>query len=343
MTPLAIALGLAAASPAAAAGVYTLDEIACNAKQLDAFLQMSRARSLRGNRTTQVTVSYGDAGGTLAILAVLGLNHDEDAPSPPETYLWLTGNPFEPTLQRDPARPQLPSFSLGRNELLSDLASGNRSAAVELTFDPSSVIAGTPAIPPIRIDSRAGGAGAATRAGGALGPVLVNCSDKTDHKLDAVSIHILRVLSSILRPWVLDGPATPSTVHFLDTEMSIYRGEDTNEFQVDIWGIRPNGQRTGRMSVHVNVEHDGSGVLGIIDMRILPACTSAGQMRCTTLTSGAGLRAAAPGARNRLPGGGAYTVYQGGTGASSNLHNSFDAEVVLDHTTWIAPLGVPGS
>ena len=155
-----------------------------------------------------------------------------------DALLSFSANPEETPLLRNPARPQLPTVSLTRDDLASTLiedatppASGVDPRWLQVTLDPT--LGGGSKDSFLHVDNAllpdeflVAGQSTDSKPGRGLLPLLQPCHDKLTER----DVHVLRVLARTLRAGV--GPSQD----FLST--ILYRGEEPGHYVIEVSSYR---------------------------------------------------------------------------------------------------------
>jgi ELWxxDGT repeat protein len=236
--------------PAGDDGSLPAEAVACDAARLSGLL----ARILlEGPNVPGINLSL-TASGDFAGMAWGG-----GGASAPEPQLVFSSNPEETPLLRNPARPQLASVSLTRNDLASDLAAGSK--LVRLRLDPSLGFGGaTDPAGFLVLDNLTGGAGHPTssRPGRGLAPLLGACHAP----FTAADAHALGLLTRIVR-----ATAPPATTAAL--RLAIYRGEAPGQVRIDVFPVGQGAVGLGRLSAELVTTPAADGSLGAGTLRLL--------------------------------------------------------------------------
>lgn len=205
----------------------------------------------------------------------------------PEHHLWLSSNPHEVRMLRNPARAGVASLSLTRNALNSDLVSPDDPDRFEVRINPT--LASEPVLQELlRLDNVEGAGGLATSAkpGRGLAGIVRSCHDR----FTSADVHVLSLLAKTLRafPFTADGDSR-------DSVMAIYRAEGSEpagagratEYRIDVYPLgSPDG---GRASFDFEVEIDAKGRLGRARLETLPHCRAGdgAERHCTSAAASA--------------------------------------------------------
>lgn len=282
---LTIACTLLGASPAPGQPVpLPAAAVRCNADQLAALAARTSVARTEGAAAKSIGVAYTftSAWGDVSALAYTQqFERDGLLGVTPEHHLWLSGNAHEVRMLRNPARPSLPSLSLTRNALNSDLVPPDHPDRLELRIDPTFADEPTPAAL-LRLDNVAGATGRPTSAkpGRGLARVIGSCHDR----FSRTDLHVLALLAKTLRafPFTADG-------YSRDSAATIYRGAGSRPaeggtmgvYRVDVYPL--DEPRTGRASFELEVEIGPDGRLGRARLSTMPVCSGAPEERhCTS-------------------------------------------------------------
>ncbi|HUF77422.1 MAG TPA: hypothetical protein VMR44_00755, partial [Thermoanaerobaculia bacterium] len=238
--------------------------------------------------------------------------------------------PEETTLLRNPGRPQLLAFSLSRNPLNSDLVTTGAEGLLRVLLDPR-LSAGTAAASELLvIDNLATPEGGSSdaRPGRGLAALAAPCHGK----LSARDVHVLRVLSKLVRARTEGAGAL---------RVAIFRGERPEVFRIDAYPESPAGSATGwgRLAAEVEVDFGPDDELRQATLRLLPRCGPARAAGCTDVERTTELFLIRPMAVATDKGGTAgprvtTAALPEGSGATTAL----DFGELLAGTTWRKPL-----
>lgn len=299
-----------------AAGPLTGEEVACDAARLFGLLARSAVMAPRSSRATTLALSLSGSG-DFAGLAAVGRGGGQG-----EAALPFSTNPEETTLLKNPARPQLFSVGMTRNELNADLvapgAEGELVLSINPTLDPN-----PPAGNLLAIDNRAvSGHPADAKPGRGLAPLIVPCHGG----FGADDVHLFRVLLRVAR-----GEAAGAK----GFELAIYRAPEPDRYRLDLFPLSAEGVASGRLSVELDVVRSGSGELASGTLRRLGPCAAGQTLGCSDL---AGLVANAALALFKpvLAGPPPATPYR--ISASGPAEIAVDFADLLAGTTWRRPL-----
>jgi len=302
-------------------GALTAAEVACDGTRLrDLLARMAvDAPNLPASvRGTGVNLSFTGSGDFAGIAYTMG------TASAPEVHLAFSTNPEETTLLRNPARPQLASVSLTRNELNSDLVGAGHSDRLRVTLDPTLTPGSTAATALLTIDNLSGTPDGTSSAkpGRGLGKLLETCHGP----FETDDVHLFRVLSKIVR---VNAPAAARL------ELAIYRDSDPGSYRIDAYGYDASGRALGRISARVTAAWtDGALAAGMLE--VLPRCAAgaAESAACTTFSGTAEVRLEEPRYRGEVPGAPEVRVAYA---PSKTAEKAVDWSRVLDGSTWRRP------
>lgn len=248
-----------------------------------------------------------------------------------ETHLAFTIGFEQPTLLRNPERPQLFALNLSRNDLGSDLTDGSDVLPLSLTLDPT--LPGR--VPDPRtyatLDNRPVPGGESTqRPGRGLDHLVAPCGPPlTDEGAQA-----LQVLSRTVR---LVGPSGGAA------EVALFPGKEPGRFRVDGWigGAGDGSEEAGtrRLAATLTVERDARDRLTTGSLTVHGPCAhgedpgGATGGRCSTAPPGTELRLVTPTFLFEAP----SVVAEGTVPAQGDEHTVFDWAALLAGTTWRAP------
>ncbi len=274
---------LAAASGGGEA-TLTEAEVACDADRLAGLLERLQVVAPEASAGAGVDLTLTRTGDFAAIAYA-------SAGGVPERQLAFSTNPEETTLLRNPERLQLLAVSLSRNPLDSDLVTANDPARFKVLLNPTLALTGADPASVLVIDDLAAGGGAATDAkpGRGLAELLGVC----ERKLSTRDVHVLRVLSKIVR-----ARTTGAAVH----EIALYRGAQPGVYRLDAYPLTRDGRSLGRLSAEVSVVFDAAGQLASGTLRVLDRCSGTRTRGCTALDRVSELLPRAAGRRCRRRG-----------------------------------------
>lgn len=337
---LAVISSAAAQSPTA----LTSQQVDCNADQLRA---MSRRSALifgpfHTERTATLLWTYGPPGGFQGLAIVEPFN-EEGQEVAGENQLSFSVVPNAVKLLRNPARQQLDSVVVTRDDLNSDLSRFEQSHAVAVVVDPT--------IDPLKNEDPAtlavvdnlqmeeGGVASNSKPGRGMAAVLVPCHSafsKTD-------LHVFGVLSRVVRAVSYTGRRTDPKSGYRSKLATIYRGEEATPvggavrtaYRIDFFPTGAEG--LGRIAVEMLIDLGPDGTLGNATMRLLPTCTGNGQRHCTSAVSEAVVAVVRP-----TLGGQSWNLASSpsvclGTGSACSPEVSFSFQDILQGTTWLRP------
>jgi len=303
-------------------GALSAAEVACDGGRLQGLLDRLtvEAPNLASGRGTGINLSF-TASGDFA-----GLAFTEPKGSKPEHELAFSTNPEETTLLRNPARPQLSSVSLTRNDLSSDLVEGQSSDRLRVTIDPTLTPGNSAASNLLAIDNLAGSVDGATSAkpGRGLAALLDTCHGE----LGADDVHVFRVLSKVLRVHA------SAASHF---EVAIYRGEASGTYRVDAYGYDGHGRSMGRVSAELSVTWTQGGALDQGMLRVLPACGGGGGAPCTSFDAAAQIALTPPTYLGQSADAAAVQVSFAPATSEPQSEEAVDWSSLLASSTWLRP------
>ena len=297
------------------AGALSEGAVACDAARLAGLLARGRVEAPAAARTSFLVASF-TATGDFAGLATIGISGGGEA------ALAFSTNPEETTLLANPARPQLFSVSLARNELNSDLVPAGSADRLTLAFNPT-LDADPPAGNLLLIDNVAGEAGrpADAKPGRGLAPLLSACHGD----FGGSDVHLFRVLAKVAR-----GEA-PGASGF---ELAIYRAPATGRYRLDLFPLDAVGAPSGRLSAELAVVRSPAGDLTAGTLHRLGPCAAGQTAGCSDL-SGLAAGAALALFKPVLAGPPPPTPYR--LRASGPAEAAVDFSDLLAETTWRRP------
>lgn len=320
-------------------------QVDCSADQLRALL--GRSALMFGpaydDRTAMLLWTYGPPGGFQG-LAVLEPFENDGRQTGTEHHMAYLVVPDPVRLLRNPARPQLDSVLLTRDDLDSDLSLLEDAYAMAVVLDPTADhLKNEDPSTLLVIDNLTadeGGLATNSKPGRGLGSVLRPCTSA----LTAADIHVFSVLSHVVRGLAYSGRRTDAHPALLSKLAAIYRGESSvpageavrTQYRIDLY---PTGGPNGltRVSLTLDVEIAADGALGAATLRLLPACTSAGQRGCTTATSDGKVEIVRPTLNDQRWSQPAAAVCWGAPENGCSTEATFSFEDVLRGTTWLRP------
>ena len=332
----------AVAGGAGSPRALTAEQVACDADQLRSLSKRSALLfgPFHRDRTATLLWTYGPPGGFQGLAFIEPYDVDGRAVAG-EHQLAFSVIPSPIKLLRNPARPQLDSVVMTRDELNSDLSRFEESHAAALVLDPT--------IDPLKnedpdslaiIDNLTaddGGNASDSKPGRGLAPLLVPCHEA----FTRTDLHVFGVLSRVVRAQAYTGRrADPKSGRFSKLA-AVYRGAASTpaadgvrtSYRVDLF---PTGEDDlGRVAVELLIDVAADGSLGNATLRLLPDCTAAGQRHCTSVKTDTVVGVVKPGfGDQRWDLANAPTVCWG-EGCAAEVTFSF--QDVLEGTTWIRP------
>lgn len=269
---------LAAAGVAAQTAPLPADAVHCNAEQLTRLAARTAVVRPAAASEKSIGVAYtfasrfGDFSGIAYTHQFTPAGQLADSP---EHHLWFSTNPHEVRMLRNPARPTLPTLSLTRNALNSDLVAPGHPDRFDLLIDPT--LGGDPVEAAfLHLDNLAGPAGHATssKPGRGLTGVTGSCHDR----FTPADLHVFALLAKTLRafPFTAAGDSR-------DSVMAIYRdgaSEATASgrratYRIDVLPL-DGGDLSDRSSFTFEVEVSTEGRLRDARLAILPTCPAGG-------------------------------------------------------------------
>jgi hypothetical protein len=264
------------------------EQVDCAASQLRTILGRSAVLFGPGydERAATFLFTYGSPTGDLAGLAVMEQQDLAGDQAGPERQLAFALRPSDTKLQRNPTKPQMNTLFLVRDRVSSDLArlkdSHAMAVVVDPTWDPPNNENPFSLLIINNLTDQEGGTAGDAKVGRGLLSILSRCS----HTFTPADLHIFSVLSRTLRFTAWDGASSGEQLHKL---VSIYRGADAEPisggvratYRVDVLPVSPN-RDLGRVSFEVLVDLADDGTLGEARVRVLPSCTGAGGLHCSS-------------------------------------------------------------
>lgn len=296
------------------AGPLSEAEVACDSLRLSGLLERSAVSATNSTQATQLALSF-TASGDFAGIAFGG-----GAAGSAGASLAFSTNPEETTLLRNPARPQLFSVSLTRNDLNSTLVGPGDARELHLSVNPTLDLANPPAGNLLALDNLlAGGRPTDAKPGRGLGSLIAPCHERFSTR----DVHVFRVLSRIAR---IEIPAARSV------ELAIYRGAAVDSYRFDAYAYDGGGASLGRLSGALAIPAAPSGDLGSASMEVFPPCQVAGASDCTSLVGAGAIALFKPVIAGLPP----PTPYRASTAGPSEV--AVDFADLLAGTTWRRPL-----
>lgn len=270
--------------PVAAAGGPTAplptDAVQCNARQLAKLAARTTVARPNGPSEKSIGVAYtfsSPAGDFAGLAYTQQFNRIGVVAETPEHHLWFSTNPHEVRMLRNPARPALPTLSLTRNALNSDLVSAGDPDRFELLIDPT--LGGIDAL--LHLDNLDGPMGRATssKPGRGLRGVVDSCHDR----FTAADLHVFALLAKTLRafPFTAAGESRDSvTTIYRDSASEPVGDGRRTAYRIDVVPLDA-GDAGRRSSFRFDVEISSSGRLGDAHLAILPTCRDGESADCT--------------------------------------------------------------
>jgi hypothetical protein len=265
------------ASPGAASRQLTASDVECDRRRLVGLAER---------------FSGFDRGLNLALTATgdpFGVLYYSDAREGFDGVLSFSANAEETPLLRNPERPQLPTVSLTRNELATTLLetpadpeSGRHPLYLEVVVDPTLSGGGNPA-GLLRIDNALapsdryeGGFSTDAKPGRGLLPLLEPCHDR----LTAEDVHVMRVVTRILRA------STGLGQDFIRTV--VYRDEEPGHYRIEAESHRST------VELDLFVTFDADGALSRGELRMRGVCPPLQERGCSRVERYLSVRFARP-------------------------------------------------
>jgi hypothetical protein len=331
-------------SPGAAQPVRSLtsEQVDCDAAQLRTILGRSAILFGPGydDRTAMFLFTYGSPTGDLSGMALLEQQDLSGDPAGPERQFAFAVRQSDTKLLRNPTKPQLNTLFLVRDRLSSDLARLKdpfaMAVVVDPTWDPLHNQNPLSLLIINNLTDQEGGTGGDAKMGRGLQAILASCP----HAFTPVDLHVFSVLARTLRFTAWDGKSSGGVLHKL---ASIYRGAAAEPisggvratYRVDILPVDPD-RDLGRLSMEVAVDLANDGTLGEAHLHVLPACSAAGELHCSSASVHVDASVIRPVYGNQKWSQPAPTVcWKGKTECPSDISFSFAER--LDGTTWLRP------
>ncbi|HXU29527.1 MAG TPA: hypothetical protein VN851_03030 [Thermoanaerobaculia bacterium] len=269
MNPRVHGLGLLLlllAARTATAGDLSAAEVACDSLRLSGLLERSAVSAPHSTKPSQLVLSFTASGDFAGQATGGGAGGSADA------ALAFSTNPEETTLLRNPARPQLFSVSLTRNDLNSDRVAPGDAHELRLTVNPTLDLGNPPSGNLLALDNLlSGGKSTDAKPGRGLGSLIAPCHDD----FSARDVHVFRVLSRIARVEVAEARSI---------ELAIYRGASVDTYRFDAYVSDAGGGSLGRLSGALSIPSSPSGDLGAASMEVFPPCQVGTATDCTSLS-----------------------------------------------------------
>jgi hypothetical protein len=276
-----------------------------------------------------------DRGLNLALTATgnpFGVLYYHDFEEGVEAVLSFSANGEETPLLRNPARPQLPTVSLTRNELATDLiqdatppGEGRHPLWLQVTLDPTLEGGAGPVL--LAIDNALepdgllrAGQSTDTKPGRGLLPLLQPCHGK----LTPQDVHVLRLLARTLRAGTGLGQDFMRTV--------LYRGEEPGHYVIETFAFRSALE----LDLFVTVDADGSPLEGTLRAR--ERCPPLRSRGCSTVGDLVVTAALRPPLDDPAAIDPRYRVVLGEDMPVERTEVTFDWRELLAGTTWRSPL-----
>ncbi|HEV7515603.1 MAG TPA: hypothetical protein VGR07_04820 [Thermoanaerobaculia bacterium] len=337
-----------ASAPVANAQVtrqLTPAEVSCNATQLSGLT--ARTSILVGPNfadkpLTSVETFGSKTGGFAGLVYSDQLTSRGVRAATPEHHLWFSTNPDEVKLLRNPARLQLDSISLTRNDLNSDLVTFNDEDSLAVQIDPTlNPDNNTNDSTKLLVDNVSlddAGITSDAKPGRGLVAIVPSCHGN----FTATDLHVLVVLAKTVRVIAYDTNSATSGSRLVTQFVDLYRGTGAVAIA---GGVRTTylgdvylgGSTFQRVSFSLTIDLGNDGTLGNATLQILPACSSAGQTGCTVATSEVRIFVVKPvGAGQFWSTAGNPTVCVGAGGCAAQVTFSWGER--LAGTSWLKPL-----
>lgn len=311
---LGLLLLLLAERQSAASGPLSPAETACDGLRLSGLLERSAVSSPHSSRPTQLALSFTASGDFAGIASGGGAVGGAGA------SLAFSTNPEETTLLKNPARPQLFSVSLTRNDLNSDRVPAGDALELRLAMNPTLDLGNPPSGNLLSIDNLlSGGRSTDAKPGRGLGALIAPCHDD----FSARDVHVFRVLSRIARIEI----AAAASV-----ELAIYRGPASDSYRFDAYADDSAGASLGRLSGALSIAASPSGELGAASLEVFAPCQDFAGSECTSLLGEGAIALFKPVVDGLPP----PTPYRASTAGPRQV--AVDFADLLGGTTWRRPL-----
>jgi len=325
------ALAAAALAGPVAAAARTEALAACDGNRLLGLLE----------RTTLQTPGSAGAGLDLTLAPSGAFDGVAYAATPDgrETLLAFTVSFETSTLLRNPARPQLSSVTVSRDDLvtdrLGDPVGAGAAGLVRVTIDPTFLPAPDPSTQIVLDNRTVAGGEAVSRPGRGLDHLVAPCHGP----LTDAEVQVLRVLARTVRIGGADQAGSGAVAL-----VAIYPRVSAEEVRIDAYLADPGGaggplHAAPRLSARVRITRDGAGRLLGGTLRVLPAC-AAGEAGwdCSTAPAGTVLTLRPP-TFHAPPGAPGPSAAVAADGAGEQV--PVEWTVLLDGSTWREPLERP--
>lgn len=267
----------------------TAAEVACNEAQLERLLtRMSAGKEVyvTPQLPSILLVSYSNSAGFYdGLVATTQEFRVGPGEIPPilahEHYLSFNINPSIRTLLLNPERPELAQVSLNREQSSSSLVTPGGYFDLTLTLDPT--LEGGDSLTLNNFEEPAEGwpyngfLANSTKPGRGLiaDGLLSSCHDK----FTPFDRHVVSVLQRMIRAEAMNQFFDP------DVKVAIFRGQDPHTYRFNVYPIFEHFEAGGRMAIELRFSWTAQGRLTTAEMIPLAACTAAGELGCSALTS----------------------------------------------------------
>ena len=285
--------------------LLTAAESACDANRIRGLLERSTVEGDDADRGLSLTLTPSGS--------FEGLAYTTD-PFGLETHLWFSSNREETTLLRNPARPQLSTFSVTRNDPNSDLFSRDGAQLVRLAINPTLDLVDPAPAALIEIDT------SSTHAAGKPGRGLDHLRNPCHAGYGSGDEHLLAVLLKVTRARADAAPGT---------KIATYRAAEANVYRIDVFPEGSDGRNLGQLAARLAVTYQGSRPSSG-RLEVLPPCTGPSTIDCSDIDIPVEIQLRTPVSRGEAS---AIVVSL----AAGDPPVTFDFAQLLDGTTWSNP------
>lgn len=279
----AVSFAVAAAAATAQTAPLPAADVACNAEQLTRLAARTAVARSAGAADKSIGVAYtfsSRLGDFTGIAYTHQFTPEGNLAATPEHHLWFSTNPHEVKMLRNPARAALPTLSLTRNALNSDLVGSGDPDRFDLIIDPTAA-GGAVAAELLHLNNLDGALGHATssKPGRGLNGVVASCHDR----FTAADLHVFALLAKTLRafPFTADGDSRDSVMTIYRDEASVATATGRRAtYRIDVVPL-DGGGLSERSAFVFEIEVSAEGRLGDGRLAILPACSGGATSDCT--------------------------------------------------------------